>query len=48
MQQDSNYVVQQEVHEIILQEKDTLSVKDETHNNIDHKVNEDELYKLEK
>ena len=41
-------MVQHTVDEIILQEKQKLSVKDETHDNIDDKVDEDELYNLDK
>ena len=46
--QEKNYKVQHAVDEIILQEKENLSVKDETYENIDDEVDEDELYELEK
>ena len=41
-------MVQHTVDEIILQEKQKLSVKDETHDNIDDEVDEDELYEIYK
>ena len=47
-QQEKNDITQHAVYETILQDKEKLSVKDETHNNIDDEVDEDELYELEK
>ena len=46
-QQEKNYVIQHAFDEIILQENEKLSVKDETHENIDDEFDEDEMYKLE-
>ena len=46
--QENNAIVQHAVDEIILQEKKILSVKYETHENIDYEFNEDELYRFDK
>ena len=46
-QQENNAIVQHAVDDIFLQDKDKLSVEDETHKNIDGEVDEDELYNLE-
>ena len=46
-QQENNAIVQHAVDDILLQDKDKLSVEDETHKNIDGEVDEDELYNLE-
>ena len=48
IQQENNAIVQHAVDEIILQEKKILSVKYETHENIDYEFNEDELYRFDK
>ena len=45
--QDNNDIVQHAVNEIILQKK-KITVKDETHKNIDDEVYEDNLYSLDK
>ena len=45
-QKENNTIVQHTVYEIILQEKERLNVKDETHENIDYEVDEDDLYEL--
>ena len=45
--QENNVIVQHAVDGIFLQDKDKLSVKDETHKKIDDEVDEDELYDLE-
>ena len=42
-QQENNFIVQHVVYDIILQDNKQISVKDETHENIDDKVNEYEL-----
>ena len=42
--QENNTAIQHAVYEIMLQEYEKLSVKDETHENIDNEVDEDELY----
>ena len=47
MQQDKNTVNQHAVDEIILQEKEQLSVKDETHENINDELYEYDLYELD-
>ena len=47
-QQDKNVIVQYAVDEIIQQEKEKLSVKNETHENIDDKFDEYELYEIDK
>ena len=47
-QQETNSVTQHTVDEIILQKNEKLSVKYETHDNIDDEVDEDELYELDK
>ena len=44
---NNNVIVQHAVDGIFLQDKDKLSVKDETHKQIDDGVDEDELYDLE-
>ena len=41
-------MVQHAVDETILQEKEKLSVKYETHENIDDEIDEDEMYELDK
>ena len=46
-QKQKNAIVQHAVDDIILQDKEKLSVKDETHDKIDDEVNKDELYNLE-
>ena len=47
--EEKNYIVQHAVDEIILKEKTLLlSVKYETHENIDDEFNEDELYKFDR
>ena len=48
MHQEKNAIVQHAVDEIILQEKEKSSFKDETHHNIYSQVGDDELYKLDK
>ena len=40
-------MAQHGVDEIILQEREKLSVKDETYENIDDEFDEDDLYKLD-
>ena len=40
-------MVQHIVDYIILQEKQKLSVKDETHENIDDEIDDDEMHELE-
>ena len=47
-QQGLNAIILHAVAEIIFQKKEKLGVKDETHDNIDNKVCECELYGLEK
>ena len=47
-QQDNNDIIQRVVDDIILQYNNKLSVKYETHDNTDEKVDEDELYELDK
>ena len=48
--QEINYIIQNEVEEIILQETEklNLTLKIETHENIYDKVNEQELYDMDK
>ena len=46
--QKNNAIVQHALNEITLKKKYKLSVKDKTHENIDDKVNEDELYEIKK
>ena len=45
--QENNVIVHHAVDEMILQEKEKLHVKDKSHEKIDDKVDEDELYELE-
>ena len=46
--QGNNDIFQQAGNAIVLQEKEELNVKDESHEKIDDKFNGDELYELEK
>ena len=48
IRQETNSIVQHAVYDILLQEKERLSVKDETRENIGDEVEEDEMYKLNK
>ena len=48
IQQDNNTVIQHTVYYITLQENERLSLKYETHENIDDEVDEDDLYELDK
>ena len=45
---ENNYIVLYAVDDIIIQENNKLSVKDEIHKNIDDGFDEDELHDLEK
>ena len=44
----NNSVVQNTVYDIILQKKEKLSVKDETHENVDDELDDDKRYELNK
>ena len=44
----NNAIVQHVVYDIILQEKENLSVKYEAYDNIDDEFDEDDMYKLDK
>ena len=46
--QQKHSIVEHAVDEIILQENKRLSVKDETHENIDDEFNEDEMCEIDK
>ena len=46
--QENTVIVQHEVDKIIAQEKETLRVKDETHENIDYEVDKEDMYELGK
>ena len=46
--QENDAIAQHVVDEIIQQEKEKLSVKDETHENIDDEVDEDDMYDIDK
>ena len=48
IQQQNNSIVQHAVDEIILPENKKLSVKDETHENIDDEFDEDEMCDIDK
>ena len=48
IQQENNSIVQHAVYEIILHENKKLSAKDETHNTIHSKFNENDLYDIDK
>ena len=45
---ENNSIVQHSVYDIILQDNKKISVKDETHENINSEVDEEKLYKLDK